>query len=51
VLDNHEKALDMLELAYERRESNIIFVNVNPLLVPLHSEPRFRKLLQKVNIS
>ena len=51
VLDNHQKALDMLELAYERRESNIIFLNVNPLLLPLHSEPRFKKLLQKANIS
>ena len=51
VLDNRQKALDMLELAYERRESNIIFLNVNPLLFPLHSEPRFKKLLQKINIS
>jgi serine/threonine-protein kinase len=51
VLDNHQKALDMLELAYERRESNIIFLNVNPLLLPLHSEPGFKKLLQKANIS
>ncbi len=51
VLDNHQKALDMLELAYERRESNIIFLNVNPLLLPLHSEPRFKTLLQKTNIS
>jgi serine/threonine-protein kinase len=51
VLDNHQKALDMLELAYDRRESNIIFLNVNPLLLPLHSEPRFKKLLQKTNIS
>lgn len=50
VLDNHQKALDMLELAYERRESNIIFLNVNPLLFPLHSELRFKKLLQKTNI-
>ena len=51
VLENHQKALDMLELAYDRRESNIIFLNVNPLLLPLHSEPRFKKLLQKTNIS
>jgi serine/threonine-protein kinase len=51
VLDNHQKALDMLELAYERRESNIIFLNVDPLLLPLHSEPRFKKLLKKSNIS
>lgn len=50
VLDNREKALDMLELAFSRRESNVIFLNVDPLLIPLHSEPRFQKLLQQMNM-
>jgi serine/threonine protein kinase len=50
VLDEHQKALDMLDLAYARRESNVVFLNVDPLLTPLHSEPRFQKLLQKMNM-
>ena len=31
----------MLELAYARRESNLVFLNVDPLIAPLRSEPRF----------
>ena len=50
ALGDHQKALDMLELAYARRESNVIFLNVDPLLTGLRSEPRFKKLLQQMNI-
>jgi tetratricopeptide (TPR) repeat protein len=50
ALGQHQKALDMLELAYARRESNVIFLNVDPFLRPLHSEPRFQKLLQQMNM-
>ena len=44
ALGNHSKALDMLELAYKRRESNIVFLTVDPLIAPLRSEPRFAGL-------
>src|ERR1700733_6316319 len=44
ALGNHGKALDMLELAYKRRESNIVFLKVDPLIAPLRSEPRFAGL-------
>ena len=44
------KALDRLELAYARRDSDLLFVNVDPLLMPLHSNPRFQKLLRRMNI-
>ena len=30
-----------------RRESSIIFLNVDPLLLPLHSEPRFKTIAAK----
>jgi serine/threonine protein kinase/tetratricopeptide (TPR) repeat protein len=50
ALNQRDKALDMLELAYARRESTIIFLNVDPLLVSLRSEPRFEKLLGLMNI-
>jgi len=49
-LGKHPKALDLLELAYERRDSDLPFVNVDPLLMPLHSDPRFHKLLGQMNI-
>jgi TolB-like protein len=50
VLDDHPKALEMLELAYARRESNVVFLNVDPFLAPLHSEAGFQKLLQQMNM-
>jgi serine/threonine-protein kinase len=50
ALNERQRALDMLELAYTRRESSVIFVNVDPLLVSLRSEPRFSKLLGQMNL-
>jgi eukaryotic-like serine/threonine-protein kinase len=49
-LGKHPKALDLLELAYARRDSDLLSVNVDPLLMPLHSNPRFHKLLGRMNI-
>lgn len=45
ALNDRQRALDMLELAYARREPDLIFLNVEPLLAPLRSEPRFVRLL------
>jgi len=50
ALNDHQRALDMLELAYTRRESNLVFLNVDPLVAPLRSEPRFIKLLGLMNM-
>jgi hypothetical protein len=50
ALNDHQKALDMLELAYARRESNLVFLNVDPLIASLRSEPRFNKLLGLMNM-
>ena len=50
ALGERNKALDMLEQAYARRESNIVFMNVDPLIASLRSEPRFLKLLNLMNI-
>jgi eukaryotic-like serine/threonine-protein kinase len=49
-LRNYRKALDLLDLAYARRDSDLLSVNVDPLLMPLHSDPRFHKLLGQMNI-
>ncbi len=47
---NKNKAMDALETAYVNREPDLIFVNVDPLLMSLHSAPRFHKLLQRLNL-
>ena len=50
ALNDHRRALDMLELGYTRREPNLIFLNVDPVLAPLRSEQRFVKLVGLMNL-
>ena len=50
ALNERDKALEMLELSYDRRESSIIYLNVDPLLASLRPEPRFERLLRLMNI-
>ena len=48
-LNNKEEALRWLEQGYEERDgSNIGWIKVDPLLDPLHGDPRFEALVQKV---
>ena len=49
-LGNYPRALDSLEVAHAQRDGDLLFVNVHPLLVPLHSNPRFQKLLGLMDI-
>jgi hypothetical protein len=49
-LGNQNKAMDALESAYSRRDPDLFFVNVDPLLMPLHSAPRFKRLLSRMNL-
>src|SRR5438445_1387279 len=48
-LNNKDEALRWLEQSYEERDgSNICWINVDPLLISLHGDPRFEALMQKV---
>ena len=47
-LNENEKALDLLEKAYEDRSNGIVFLKVDPQLDSLRSNPRFRSLLQRL---
>ena len=49
-LGEHEKAIDLLEQAYERRAGNIYGVKGSFLFVPLRPHPRFKALLRKMNL-
>jgi serine/threonine protein kinase len=50
ALNNHQKALDMLDYAFASREPDIIWANVDPLLMSLRSEQRFRDLIAEMNL-
>ncbi len=48
-LNNKDEALRWLEKSFEERDgSNISWIKVDPLLDPLHGDPRFEALVQKV---
>jgi hypothetical protein len=48
-LNNKDEALRWLEQGFEERDgSNICWIKVDPLLEPLHGDPRFEALVQKV---
>jgi TolB-like protein/Flp pilus assembly protein TadD len=48
-LNNKDEALRWLEQDFQERDgSNICWIKVDPLLGPLHGDPRFEALVQKV---
>ncbi len=48
-LDEKEQALEWLEKAYEKHESELAFLKVDPRFDPLRSDPRFQSLLRRMN--
>jgi len=47
---NKERALDCLEQAYEKRDSNIVYTGVRSVFASLGDEPRFKELLRKLKL-
>jgi tetratricopeptide (TPR) repeat protein len=47
-LGEKDKAFAALNTAYENRESDLLWVKVDPLLDPLRNDPRFQELLKKI---
>jgi TolB-like protein/tRNA A-37 threonylcarbamoyl transferase component Bud32 len=50
ALDDPQKALDRLDYAFDSREPDIIWANVDPMLLSLRSDPRFHNLITKINL-
>lgn len=50
ALGQRERALDLLERAYAERDLNMSFLLVDGRWRALHDEPRFRALLQRMNL-
>ena len=48
-LNNKDEAVRWLEQGFEERDgANICWIKVDPLLIPLHGNPRFEALVQRV---
>ena len=50
VLGEQDEAFASLERAYQRHESNLADLAVDPLFDPLRSDPRFKQLLKKMRL-
>jgi tetratricopeptide (TPR) repeat protein len=48
--DNREKALSALEKAYQDHEGGMVYVNVEPLFKPLHTDPRFKRIVSGMGL-
>jgi len=49
-LGQKEIALDYLDQAYAERDTEMIFLKVDPPFTPLRNEPRFQALLKKIGL-
>jgi eukaryotic-like serine/threonine-protein kinase len=49
ALGDRERALSGLEHAYQEHDQYMIYMNVDPALDPLRSEPRFQAMLRAMN--
>jgi len=49
-LGQNDKAFEQLELAYEKREGELVYIKVDPKFDTLRSDPRFSELLKKMGL-
>ena len=49
-MDEVETALDWLERAYREHDQTLAWVKVHPRLDPVRGEPRYERLLRKMNL-
>ncbi|MBT8083632.1 MAG: tetratricopeptide repeat protein [Woeseia sp.] len=47
-LGNHDAALDRLETAYEKRNSQLVYIPEDKMFDPLRNHPRFKQLLARL---
>jgi tetratricopeptide (TPR) repeat protein len=50
ALGDNDEAFSWLEKAYEQHDSYLVRLKVEPVMDPLRSDPRFDKLLHRMNL-
>jgi len=50
TIGSRNKALDILEYNVKERITDFVFINVEPAYMDLHSEPRFKALLERIGM-
>ncbi len=47
---DYEEAWEWLDISYDNKDGGLTYLLVDPWLVPLHDDPRWRDLLEKMNL-
>ena len=47
---DNEGAIIALQEAFENREGSIVYINVEPLFLPLHSEQRYQNIIKSMGL-
>jgi hypothetical protein len=50
-LDDHDRAIEWLEVGYQQRDSWLPHVGVARAFEPLRADPRFQHLLRRLNLT
>jgi serine/threonine protein kinase/Tfp pilus assembly protein PilF len=50
ALKNTDKAFEYLELAYNNRDPDLVYLKITPLIDDLAADPRFKAMLRKLNL-
>ncbi|MEJ2258523.1 MAG: hypothetical protein P8X98_16330 [Woeseiaceae bacterium] len=50
IHEDYEKAWEWLEISYDNKDGGLTYLLVDPWLEPLHDDPRWRELLEKMNL-
>jgi adenylate cyclase len=50
ILKNYDQAIRLLNMAYDARDIDMYFINVDPALDPIRNEPGFKLLIKKMNL-
>jgi hypothetical protein len=50
ALDENDEAFDMLQYAFDQRQSDLVWVNVDPLFTALRPEQKFHSLITEMNL-
>jgi hypothetical protein len=49
-LGNNERAFDSINQAIEQSDQTVGFMKIEPVLKPLHDDPRFKALLKRAGL-
>jgi tetratricopeptide (TPR) repeat protein len=50
LLGEHERAIEMIQLAYKLRDASLQWVNTDFIFDPLREDPRFKAIIRKMNL-